>query len=194
VFMSADGSRGRSTGNQDWFTRTFGASLADLKARMGHDSARTAMIYQHATTGGSRAPAVLPMTARTMTTTARPECWPGSTNGTLMARPHPIQDQNQVFCLVELLTHYSNTPDLLSNLRRTVQAVTEMVVEDDEPDISTVAPVFRPTRIEDRLSASDVDQLVVSFKAGTTIRELVEHYGICRTSVKNVLRRHGVRR
>jgi hypothetical protein len=25
-----------------------GASLADLKARMGHDSARAAMIYQHA--------------------------------------------------------------------------------------------------------------------------------------------------
>lgn len=29
-----------------------GASLADLKARMGHDSARAAMIYQHATTAG----------------------------------------------------------------------------------------------------------------------------------------------
>jgi hypothetical protein len=26
-----------------------GASLGDLKARMGHDSARAAMIYQHAT-------------------------------------------------------------------------------------------------------------------------------------------------
>jgi len=26
-----------------------GTSLADLKARMGHDSARAAMIYQHAT-------------------------------------------------------------------------------------------------------------------------------------------------
>ena len=26
-----------------------GVSLADLKARMGHDSARAAMIYQHAT-------------------------------------------------------------------------------------------------------------------------------------------------
>jgi len=36
--MSASKSRGTS-----------GASLADLKARMGHDSARAAMIYQHAT-------------------------------------------------------------------------------------------------------------------------------------------------
>ena len=32
-----------------------GASLADLKARMGHNSARAAMIYQHATTAAGRA-------------------------------------------------------------------------------------------------------------------------------------------
>jgi lambda repressor-like predicted transcriptional regulator len=32
-----------------------GASLADLKARMGHDSARAAMIYQHATAAADRA-------------------------------------------------------------------------------------------------------------------------------------------
>ncbi len=30
-------------------TSSPGASLADLKARIGHDSARAAMIYQHAT-------------------------------------------------------------------------------------------------------------------------------------------------
>jgi hypothetical protein len=32
-----------------------GASLADLKARMGHDSARAAMIYQHATAAADAA-------------------------------------------------------------------------------------------------------------------------------------------
>ena len=32
-----------------------GASLADLKARMGHDSARAAVIYQHATAAADRA-------------------------------------------------------------------------------------------------------------------------------------------
>jgi integrase len=31
-----------------------GASLADLKARMGHDSARAAMIYQHVTAAADR--------------------------------------------------------------------------------------------------------------------------------------------
>ena len=40
------GGLGRHTGN----TLTApGTSLADLKARMGHDSGRAAMIYQHAT-------------------------------------------------------------------------------------------------------------------------------------------------
>jgi len=32
-----------------------GTSLADLKARMGHDSARAAMIYQHATAAADHA-------------------------------------------------------------------------------------------------------------------------------------------
>ena len=31
-----------------------GASLGDLKARMGHDSAHAAMIYQHATAAADR--------------------------------------------------------------------------------------------------------------------------------------------
>lgn len=37
----------RHSGNT-WAARS-GTSLADLKARMGHDSARAALIYQHAT-------------------------------------------------------------------------------------------------------------------------------------------------
>lgn len=39
----------RHTGNT--LAAQAGTSLADLKARMGHDSARAALIYQHATTG-----------------------------------------------------------------------------------------------------------------------------------------------
>jgi integrase len=38
----------RHTGNT--LAAQTGVSMADLKARMGHDSARAAMIYQHATT------------------------------------------------------------------------------------------------------------------------------------------------
>jgi integrase len=39
----------RHTGNT--LAAQSGTSVADLKARMGHDSARAALIYQHATTG-----------------------------------------------------------------------------------------------------------------------------------------------
>lgn len=42
----------RHTGNT--LAAQAGASLADLKARMGHDSVRAAMIYQHATTAADR--------------------------------------------------------------------------------------------------------------------------------------------
>ena len=56
--VSAIGAKGlhvhdlRHTGNM---LAAPGASLADLKARMGHDSARAAMSYQHATTAADRA-------------------------------------------------------------------------------------------------------------------------------------------
>jgi hypothetical protein len=95
---------------------------------------------------------------------------------------------------VELIAHYSNTPDLLSDLRRTVDAVTTIMVEADEPDLSTTAPIARDWRVKDRLASSDIDQLVESFKAGVTIPELVAHYGISRSSVKTLLRQRAVRR
>jgi hypothetical protein len=96
--------------------------------------------------------------------------------------------------MVELVSHYSNSPELLTDLRRTVYAVTEMAVGEEEPDLSTTAPADRPWQIKDRLSAGDIDQLVESFKAGSTIPELVERYGICRSSVKRILRERGVGR
>ncbi len=95
---------------------------------------------------------------------------------------------------MELIVHYSNTPELLSNLRRTVDAVTSIMVEDDEPDLSMTAPADRVWRVRDRLSPADIDQLVESFKDGTTIPELATRYGISRSSVKTLLRQRGVRR
>jgi integrase len=43
----------RHTGNQ--FAAASGAGLRDLMARMGHDSERAAMIYQHEARGADRA-------------------------------------------------------------------------------------------------------------------------------------------
>ena len=67
-----------------------------------------------------------------------------------------------------------------------------MVIEDDQPDIAATAD--RRWRIKDRLSPSDLDQLVGAFKEGTTVPELVDRYGISRTSVRIILRQHGARR
>lgn len=95
---------------------------------------------------------------------------------------------------MEVVTHYSNTPELLSDLRRTVDAVTSIMVEDDELDLSTTVPADRDWRVRDRLTSADIDQLVESFKDGTMIPELVTRYGISRSSVKKLLRERGVRR
>ena len=95
---------------------------------------------------------------------------------------------------MEIVTHYSNTPELLSDLRRTVDAVSTVVVEEDEPDLSSTAPVGRDWRVKDRLTSADIEQLVESFKDGTTIPELVARYSICQSSVKRLLRERRVRR
>jgi hypothetical protein len=93
---------------------------------------------------------------------------------------------------VEIVTHYSNTPDLLVDLRRTVQAVGE-TDQNDEPDLPP-HPADRPWHVRDRLSTVDIDQLVESYKAGTTIPQLATQYGICWSSVKRLLKEHAVRR
>jgi hypothetical protein len=57
-----------------------------------------------------------------------------------------------------------------------------MVVEDDEPDLANAAPVGRDWRVKDRLTASDIDELVESFKAGFTAQDLAARDGISRSS------------
>jgi len=92
--------------------------------------------------------------------------------------------------MVEIVTRYSNTPNLLSDLRRTIDAVTTMVIEDDEADIAANAPVDRAWRVKDRVSPAEIRQLVESFRQGITIPELTARYGLFRTSIRTVLRQH----
>ena len=88
----------------------------------------------------------------------------------------------------------SNTPNLLPDLLRTLEAVTTMVIGDDQPDITATAPAGRRWRIKDRLTQADLDQLVASFGQGAAIPELADRYGVSPTSIKNILRQHGARR
>jgi hypothetical protein len=41
---------------------------------------------------------------------------------------------------LEVIGHYSNIPGLLPDLRRTLEAATTIVVEDDQPDVAANTP------------------------------------------------------
>jgi uncharacterized protein (DUF433 family) len=64
------------------------------------------------------------------------------------------------------------------------------VVKRDRPAVRSV----RSMRVRDRLSETDVDEILSQFVAGMTRQALVERYGISLSSVKRLLRRYGVRR
>ena len=49
-------------------------------------------------------------------------------------------------------------------------------------------------RVRDRLTDADVQALISEFLAGTSKRVLAERYVVSFSTVKNILRKHGVRR
>jgi hypothetical protein len=97
---------------------------------------------------------------------------------------------------VDFLTHYSKRPDLLDDLDRTVARLGQLQAEDEPSKRVSVQSESVPStrRVADRLSAEDISTLIAKFKAGMTVMQLTELYGIGRSSVKTLLRKHGVRR
>ena len=94
---------------------------------------------------------------------------------------------------MELVTYYSNRPDLHSDLRRTCLLVfdpKEKLVDPDPP----ASPGGTDWRLSDRLSSEDVETIIKEFLSGTPKHVLATRYGISLGSVKNLLRRHGIRR
>jgi Mor family transcriptional regulator len=61
------------------------------------------------------------------------------------------------------------------------------------PTLTVAARPVKPRRVRDRLT-DDVQVLFAEFLAGTSQRELAKRYGLGLTAVKDLLRRHGVRR
>jgi hypothetical protein len=93
----------------------------------------------------------------------------------------------------ELIPYYSNTPDLLSDLRLTLQAVTETTDQEDDPDLP-LHPSDRPWRVQDRLSEEDIQTLIKVFQVGMSKPALAARYSISLSAVKRLLRQHHIRR
>ena len=96
---------------------------------------------------------------------------------------------------MDLLGAYSKRSDLVFGLVRVMEQLRVADPREHEA-VCSVRSEHAPRiwRISDRLSEADVHSLVSSYQAGVTARELAEQYKISRTSVKQLLREHGVRR
>lgn len=94
---------------------------------------------------------------------------------------------------MELLAHYSNTPDLLTDLRRLVTTLSTPDDTHDNPGLPP-HPSDRPWRVRDRLSQTDIQNILDQFRGGIPTHVLADRYSISQSSVKTLLRKHGVRR
>jgi len=96
---------------------------------------------------------------------------------------------------VELERRYSNRFDLHERLAEVCRKARERSDHDDEDtDVGARSSAARPWSIRNRLSNDDILQIIAEFLAGTSKRLLAERYAISVTSVKTILRQHGVRR
>jgi DNA invertase Pin-like site-specific DNA recombinase len=97
--------------------------------------------------------------------------------------------------MVELVRRYSNRADLLERLTEARSRARLRGEEDpDNHPITVSGRVSGVWRVRDRLTDDDVLALLADFLAGTPKRELAERYRVSFSTVKNILRKHGVRR
>ena len=96
---------------------------------------------------------------------------------------------------MELVRRYSNRADLLERLTEARSRARLQGGEDPDSHLITVSGRSSGVwQVCDRLTDDDVQVLMADFLAGTSKRELAERYGISFGAVKDLLRRHGVRR
>lgn len=96
---------------------------------------------------------------------------------------------------MELVRRYSNRADLQERLAEArFRASQRGRQEPDSHAIIVSGRVPGVWRVRDRLSDEDVLALIAEFLAGTSKRMLAERYAVSFSTVKNILRKHGVRR
>lgn len=92
---------------------------------------------------------------------------------------------------MELVRRYSNRLDLRDQLAE-VRSRARQLAGQEPPAAEAWGRV--PGGQRGRLTDADVKQLIADFLAGTPKWALAETYMVCLTTVKNILRKHGVRR
>ena len=93
---------------------------------------------------------------------------------------------------MELVRRYSNRADLREQLAQARSRVRQPGVQEHEP--SDAAWGRTPGMRRNRLTDADIERLIAEFLAGTPKRVLAHRYAVSLSTVKNILRRHGVRR
>jgi DNA invertase Pin-like site-specific DNA recombinase len=106
-----------------------------------------------------------------------------------------LPDGNRPVTWVELVRRYSNRADLLERLTEARSRARLRGGEDpDNHQITVSGRTSGVWRVRDRLTDDDVRVLIADFLAGTSKRELAGRYDVSFSTVKNILRKHGVRR
>lgn len=96
---------------------------------------------------------------------------------------------------MELARRYCNRADLLERLTETRSRARQRGGEDLGGHTLTVSGRASGVwRVRDRLADDDVLVLITDFLTGTSKRELADRYAVSFSTVKNFLRKHGVRR
>ncbi|MGH3772230.1 MAG: helix-turn-helix domain-containing protein [Pseudonocardiaceae bacterium] len=97
---------------------------------------------------------------------------------------------------VGVLRHYSNRSDLLQQLQ-SVAGILSGAGRDDGVGAdgeASACGVIRSRRLRDRLSPDDVQAMIELYRLGSTARQVAEKFDVSLSSVKRLLRQHGVGR
>lgn len=92
---------------------------------------------------------------------------------------------------MEILQHYSNTPELLHDLRATLRALTEP--DDLDSELRAAEQVAKPWSMDERLTKDQVGEIICRYHAGALGQELANDFHISLSSVRRLLRKHGAR-
>jgi hypothetical protein len=96
---------------------------------------------------------------------------------------------------VELVRRYSNRPDLQERLAQAHHRASQRTGQDlDSATLTVSGRVPGAWRVRDRLTETDVQYIITEFLSGTSKRVLADRYAVSLSTVKNILRKHGVRR